>query len=299
MEKQFFKIFNHHAFLELDITAQQKALIEKKVYIKGQSHFEKNETPKHFYSNGSSSDYPLFVGEDFIFEESTYTLNSDFLNEVFRLHLDYFKENKLKNIENHIQTLRLQIEFSGDVSQPLKDAEDNYRKSLSSLISQELHNNRHKNSSFMENILKKHLSYDFYTLSQYILGLQNFDSNFAFSIYYTFLSSTKIIELCNSYPKKSQVEQIDFYKNFSIPKLVAMLDELKFFNIDSIKNLSLNQKSKIVLALMQKDYNNKYSAHGVEKNIQALNPKSELNNTKYTSWTHIDAVKKTIQEITN
>jgi len=298
MERQFFKIFNYDSFLELGIIEQQKALIEKGVYIQGQTHFEKDDTPKNFYSNGSQ-DYPLFIGEDFTFEKSIYTLNPNFLNEVFHLNLDYFNEKNLKNIENQIQTLRLQIEFSGDFSQKLSYVEENYKKSLSSPIFQEFHINKDKDSSFMEDILRRHLSYDFYALSQYILGLKNFDSNYAFSNYYTFLSSTKIIELCDNYTTESQIEQIDFYNNFKTTKFIAMLNELKFFDIDSIKNLTLHQKSKIVLALLQKDYNNKNSAHSVEKNIQVLNPKSELNGVRYTSWTHIDDVRKTIREITN
>ena len=78
-----------------------------------------------------------------------------------------------------------------------------------------------------------------------------------------------------------------------------MLNELGFFKWESIKDLSNDQKAKIILALLQQDYNNENAIHNVVKNMQTLNSKSNLDNKKFTAWTHIDAVRKILIKITN
>ena len=247
---------------------------------------------------GGSSNYPKYLGQDFEFNGLNYKLNDDFLNEVFNECVEYIKFQHTPIIENNLETIELQAEFSGDsfISEMLQNEIKSYNNYLQKKLFKRLHNSDFENEQQHFDILKSFLSINWYDLSDYLFGLKNIQNYHIVSTYYSYVRQSRILFFLNS--KKGIDETVEKdNKKFSRPKFIAMLNELGFFKWESIKDLSNDQKAKIILALLQQDSNNENAIHNVVKNMQTLNSKSELNNKKYTAWTHMEAVKKILYQI--
>jgi hypothetical protein len=226
-----------------------------------------------------------------------YKLNDDFLNEVFNECINYHKFHHIPLIENHIETIELQAEFSGDgfISELLQKEVKSYNSYLPKKLFKKLHNSDFENEQQHFDILKSYLSLNWFDLSDYLFGLNNISSYHIVSNYYSYIRTKRTLIFLNS---KDAIDETGISK-LSRPKFIAMLNELGFFKWQSIKDLTNDQKSKVILALLGQDYNTKGAIHNVVKNFQALNPKSELSPQKFTAQNHIEDVKKILNEITN
>jgi len=297
MALKFFNILDIRTFSEKSESEQKTILIEAKIYIKGKS------IPIDFSLQegeiwGGSNNYPKYLGQDFEFDGVNYKLNDDFLNEVFNECVEYIKFQHAPIIENNIETIKLQAEFSGDnfISEMLQNEIKSYNNYLQKKLFKKLHNSDFDNEQQHFDILKSFLSINWYDLSDYLFGLKNIQNYHIVSTYYSYVRQSRILFFLKSKKEIDETVEIDNQK-FSRPKFIAMLNELGFFKWETIKDLSNDQKAKIILALLQQDYNNKNAIHNVVKNFQALNPQSELNPKKFTANTHIEAVKKILNAI--
>lgn len=298
MELKFFDILDIRAFSDKSESEQKSILIEANIYKKGKStkvdfSLEEGEISR------ASNHYPKYLGQDFEFDGVNYKLNDDFLNEVFNECVNHYKFYYVPLIENYIETLKLQAEFSGDeyITELRQKEIKSYNNYLPRKLFKKLHTSDFENEQQHFDILKSFLSINWFDLSDYLFGLNNISNYHIVSNYYSYVRTNRTLLFLNSKNDKDEAIEIDNQK-FSRPKFIAMLNELGFFKWESIKDLSNDQKAKVILALLQQDYNNKNAIHNVVKNFQALNPKSILN-PKYTANTHIDSVKKILNSITN
>lgn len=299
MALKFFNILDIRTFSDKSESEQKAILIEANIYKKGKS------IPIDFSLQegeilGGSNNYPKYLGQDFELNGIDYQLNDDFLNEVFNECVNYYNFHYVPLIENYIETLKLQAEFSGlDFITELRQKEiKSYNNYLPEKIFKKLHKSDFENEQQHFDILKSFLSINWYDLSDYLFGLGNISSYHIVSNYYSFIRTKRVLFFLNSINIIEEPVEIDNQK-ISRPKFIAMLNELGFFKWESIKDLSNDQKAKIILALLQQDSENENAIHNVVKNIQTLNSKSELNNKKYTAWTHMEAVKKIFNKIAN
>ncbi len=299
MELKFFNILDIRTFSDKSESEQKAILIETNIYKKGKSIKVDFILEEGEIRRGSTS-YPKYLGQDFEFNGIDYKLNDDFLNEVFNECFNYYKFHYVPLIENYIETIKLQAEFSGEnfITELRQKENKSYIDYLQKKLFKKLHNSDFENQQQHFDILKSFLSINWYDLSDYIFGLNNISSYHIVSNYYSYVRMKRTLIFLNSKSVIDEVVEIDNQK-FSRPKFIAMLNELGFFKWETIKDLSNDQKAKIILALLQQDYNNKNAIHNVVKNFQALNPQSELNPKKFTANTHIVAVKKILNTINN
>ena len=299
MEHKFFNILTIQEFSAKSESEQKAMLIEANVYKKGKSVRSDFSLEIEDIRTGNSN-YPQYLCQDFEFNNENYKLNHAFLDEVFNECVGYIKLQHFPFIENSLETLKLQAEFSGDsfISEKLQNEIKNYNNYLQRTLFKKLHNSDFENEQQHFNILKSYLSLNWYDLSDYLFGLDNIQSYHIISTYFTYVLSKRNLLFLNSKSIKVEAFEIENQK-ISRPKFIAMLNEIGFFKWELIKDLSNDQKAKIILALLQQDNNNKNVIHNVVKNMQTLNSKSGLNNTKYTAWTHMEAVKKIIIKIFN
>jgi len=299
MERKFFDILDIRAFSDKSESEQKAILIEANIYKKGNS-IKSDVILDEFEIQRGSNHYPKYLGQDFELNEINYKLNDDFLNEAFNECINYHKFHHIPLIENHIETIKLQAEFSGDIfiSELLQKEIKSYNSYLPKKLFKKLHNSDFENEQQHFDILKNYLSVNWFDLSDYLFGLNNISSYHIVSNYYSYIRTKRTLIFLNS---KSVIDEaVEIYnQKLSRPKFIAMLNEVGFFKWESIKDLHNDQKAQIILALLQQDYNSKNAIHNVVKNFQTLNSKSELNNKKYTAWTHMEAVKKIFNKITN
>jgi hypothetical protein len=299
MALKYFNILDIRTFSDKSESEQKAILIEANIYKKGKStkvdfSLEEGEISR------ASNHYPKYLGQDFEFDGVSYKLNDDFLNEVFNECVNHYKSYYVPLIENYIETLKLQAEFSGDdfITELQQKEIKSYNNYLPRKIIKKLHTSDFENEQQHFDILKSFLSINWFDLSDYLFGLNNISNYHIVSNYYSYVRTKRTLIFLNSKSVKDEAVEIDNQK-ISRPKFIAMLNELGFFKLESIKDLSNDQKAKIILALLQQDSDNENAIHNVVKNMQTLNSKSELNNKKYTAWTHMEAVKKIFNKITN
>lgn len=298
MALKYFNILDIRTFSDRSESEQKAILIEANIYKKGNS-IKSDIILDEFEIQRVSNNYPKYLGKDFKLNEVNYKLNDDFLNEVFNECLNHYKSYYVPLIENYIETIELQVEISGDsfITELSQKEIKSYSDYIPKKLFKELHNSGFENQQRHFDLLKKFLSINWYDLSDYLFGSNNIQNYHIVSTYYSYVRVNRTLLFLNSRKDKDETIEIDNQK-FSRPKFIAMLNELGFFKWQSIKDLSNDQKAKVILSLLQQDYNNKNAIHNVVKNMQTLNPKSILN-PKYTANTHIESVKKILNSITN
>jgi len=299
MALKYFNILDIQTFSDKSENEQKAILIEKNIYEIGTSIQSDISLDEYEIQRGSNN-YPKYLGQDFELNEVNYKLNDDFLDEVFNECINYYKSHHIALIENNIETLKLQAELSGDnfINEQRQKEIKNYNGYLSKNLFKKLHKLDFENEQEHFDILKSYLAVNWFDLSDYLFGLNNISNYHIVSTYHSYVRTNSTLFLLNSKIVNDETVEKDD-KKFSRPKFIAMLNELGFFKWNSIKDLSNEQKAKIILALLQQDYNSKSAIHNVVKNFQALNPQSELNPKKFTASTHLDEVKKTLNKISN
>ncbi len=100
-------------------------------------------------------------------------------------------------------------------------------------------------------------------------------------------------EIENIYIEDINIEN----KNHSLPFVIALLNELEFFDLPKVKFLSLTKKARLISIIQQLDCNDKNKNRSISGNISALKPTSNENLTKYTSYLHADRVKDLLKQI--
>lgn len=299
MELNFFGILDLQSFKELSETEQKALLIEKNIYINGKSeYYEFSKEEYHTYR--VIYDYPTYLGQDFENEGVVYKLNDDFLNEVFKECVDYIKLEYTPIIEKYLETLKIQVDVSGEdfITEQRKIQIDSFNETIGHKIFKKLHSIEFENEKSHFEILKKYLSIKWFDLADYLFGFQNIPNFHIITTYCNYIKINSVLKILNSNNAEDVESEVD-NKKISRPKFIAMLNELGFFQMSSMQDLSIKKKAQLVLALLQQDYKGKNIIHNVEKNIQSLNSDSEIDNQKFTAWTHMEAVEKVIYEIKN
>lgn len=296
MTLKFFNILDIRTFSDKSESEQKAILIEASIYKKGESIPIDFSLEEGEISRGSNH-YPKYLGQDFEYDGVNYKLNDDFLNEVFNECVNHYKFYYVPLIENYIETIKLQAEVSGDdFIKELRQTEiKSYNNYLPRKLFKKLHTSDFENEQQHFDILKSFLSINWYDLSDYLFGLNNISSYHIVSNYYSYVRTKRTLLFLNSI---GTIDETGISK-LTRPKFIAILNELGFFKWQSIKDLTNDQKAKVILALLGQDYNTKGAIHNVVKNFQALNPKSELRPDKFTAQIHMEDVKKILNEITN
>lgn len=106
-------------------------------------------------------------------------------------------------------------------------------------------------------------------------------------------NSTVFKELQNKlYPKNDEVENFEYQEDFhdenldtdsfSLPKIIALFNELGFFSLEKIKCLNSNQQAKLISVLISKT-----DVRGISGNIRVLQDNSKEDGLRYTSHKHL------------
>lgn len=116
--------------------------------------------------------------------------------------------------------------------------------------------------------------------------------------------STIFKELSNksNHINESSSEEIDDLNNINIdnlklPTAIAMLNEIGFFKLDSLKRLSDSKIARIISIIQEKNPNDKSLNRRISGNIRVLDPNKIEDGLKYTSHLHSEKVKKILNEI--
>lgn len=80
-------------------------------------------------------------------------------------------------------------------------------------------------------------------------------------------------------------------KERSLPYQIALLNELGFFELDKLKALPKDKVYQVVANLLNAD------KRGVSGNHRVLDPNSLENRIKFTSFNHVDKVRKYLDEL--
>lgn len=299
---KFFGIYeNCYDYNRLNDDQQKKILINKKIYIEGfiNEPFDKNLIHPFYFNPEQNIN---FLGNDFELNNKNYTLNHLFINEVYEQIIKKFEENRVISIDNYIDSLNLKLNFIDNkndknifLSDQEKKAKMQYSEKLGDKIFQDFHKLKNEVPNLKELVIKKHLRYDITHLSDYIFGIDNIQNFLAISEYYTFLRTTSIINFCDI--NYNTAEEETESKKPSLPKAIAMLHEIGFFELEKLKNLNDTSIAKIISFIQMKEMENSTNTRAISGNIRVLNPKNKEDGLKYTSHKWLEYSKNKFNEI--
>jgi len=199
MIPKFFNILDIRTFLDMSESEQKAILIKKNIYKKGISVKSDFILDDGEIWRGSIN-YPKYLGQDFEINGINYKLNDDFLDEVFNECIKYHKSHHIQLIENNVETLKQQAEFSGyDFIKEMRQKEiKNYNNYLPKKLFKKLHNSDFENEQQHFDILKSFLSINWFDLSDYLFGLNNISSYHIVQNYYKFIRLNRILDFLDS-----------------------------------------------------------------------------------------------------
>ena len=194
MELKFFNILDIRTFSDKLESEQKSILIETNTYKKGKSDKVEFSLDEGEIWRGSSN-YPKYLGQDFEFNGIDYKLNDVFLNEVFNECVSYIKFHHAPLIENNIETLKLQAEFSEDdfIAELRQKEIKSYNNYLPQKLFKKLHNSNFENEQEHFDMLKSYLSVNWYDLSDYLFGLKNIQNYHIVTTYYSYVRTKRTL----------------------------------------------------------------------------------------------------------
>ena len=284
MKKHYFGVLNTSEFISKNEIEQKKILIDLKVYILGTSATKNEYFEKHIFSRGTN--YPKFLGDDFSLDGKCYKLSDVFLNEVFQEWQNYFFSESLPKIKENLETLKLQVEISDDnfVFENKQTDLASYNIRLQHKLFRELHKTEFDDQEEHLVILKKYLALNWFDLSDYICGMGNLGSYNIQNEYWSYIYLGNRISYLNNLTTHIKAET-----KLLIPKSIAILNEIGFFNLPFYKELkTLKMKHKLVALVLDLDYERRSVLRSIEGNISVLNKDSNEDFKKFTSHTHKD-----------
>lgn len=274
-EIKFYGIFDKSDFKELQEEDQKKLLIDTQIYVLGKSIelFDEDEFDAVF--DGNPSDYFIYLGSDFEINNKKYTLNIEFLNEVFSNIMNDFELNTPKYINKNLKRLNINLETytnGKERSQYINNVritgESDYRSNLNSKLFMDLHED--KNEIRTNQILKKHLKHNHYQLSNYLFGIEKFEFYSIYSKLYSFKSIKSVLEFCS----ENEIEQTEFnLKPIDTSIQVFLIEGL--LNIEGWVEISSRKKAKIIKEIIGKNEDN------IRKVYEEMNKKQSENSQKF------------------
>lgn len=299
----FFGIVNFSAFENLEFYEKQIFLIEKAIYVEDKS-FNYEIEFSEFYNNEYESNVIEFLCPTLEVNNKTYFLNNLFLDEVFEKILQTYKYYSLPTLtrlkierEMVLEVFLSSKDKSRYIEEMHKSATQEYLTSLSHPMIKELHSNRSLDEKQLFQILEKHLIYCKKDLSHYIFGLDNIKSSTIIHNYYSFKRLNDIFDFC-SLNMELTPETNKHRKAASLPRVIAILNEIGFFEMPFIKNLSTdNERYKVIAMLLRDEFDSSNFIREIRGNVYSLNEYKSVNRNRYTAMSHKEEVKRTLSRL--
>ncbi len=95
----------------------------------------------------------------------------------------------------------------------------------------------------------------------------------------------------------SEHEKEENSKPYSLPFVIAILNEIGFFELEKIKNFSATNLARLFSVIQQNDVNDKNRIRSISGNIRVLNPDNKEDGFKYTSHKNIEKARILLSEI--
>lgn len=155
-----------------------------------------------------------------------------------------------------------------------------------------------------EDLIFDMLLYDQIIATKYLtndLDIPDIPKNI-YNDWHKYYKTKELIDICEnkindlSEGKESGNEEIEF-KNPSLPKAIAMLYEVGFFELEKIKKLTPKAIIQIIATIQVKDPNNPTVKRAIGGNLRVLDPDSLEDNSKYTTHKNLEKIKSLYNEI--
>lgn len=290
MEIKFKGIINHSEFIDLPLSEKHQVLIDNNIYVKGNSKNILNEY--EIDSLGIMEKYygTFFFGKNLKINNINYKLNKSILEEIFilqKVHLkkiydrceynnEIFKKQLFYHSKEEIETKNKQL---------TKDKSDKLRNKIFLELDKQISCYDIKSSI---SILKNFIVYDYNLIYDYLISKDSdisYISNSILShIYHNYLHNSfhlnSINEINRNYEEISN----------SLPKKIALLQDLGLFDTDKFKSQIETDKYKLLAFLFNVKLDNVNKINDIRRNFTSLSIKSREDTNKYTASKHIGKI---------
>lgn len=146
-----------------------------------------------------------------------------------------------------------------------------------------------------------------YRLFEYMYELNDF-SKFEIKKYNLNIEQTELYKELSNRLFPINEEEISFFEDFkfndnesinkySLPFIIAFLNEIGFFELKIFNSIQMKSKAKIVAVILNKDEKNNNVLRTIEGNLRTLDKYSKENRERYTSEKSIEKAKEKLKEI--
>ncbi len=290
MEVKFKGIINHTEFINLTLSEKHQVLVDNNIYVKGSLKSILNEY--EIDSLGINEKYynTSFFGKNLKINNIDYKLNKSIIDEIFILQKEYFK--KIYNrCEYNNEIFKKQLyyyskeEIETKNKQLIKDKSDKLRNKIFIELDKQISCYDTKSSI---SILKNYIVYDSNLIYDYLISKDNDICHITNSI----LSHTYHSYLHNSFHLNSLNEINRNYEEItnSLPKKIALLQDLGLFDTDKFKSQIETDKYKLLAFLFNVKLDNVNKINDIRRNYTSLSIKSKEDTNKYTASKHIGKI---------
>ena len=289
MEIKFKGIIKHTEFIDLTLYEKHKFLIDNNIYIKGTSKNILNEF--EIDSLGIMENYlnTAFFGKNLKINNIEYKLNKSIIDEIFVLNKNYLNNIYTRSIHNN-EVFKNQLNYYSKEDIEIKNKE--LIKNKLDGLTKKIYIDLDKQISPFDNksslsILKKYIVYDYNLIYDYLTckDEQSYDSQSILSLTYSsyLLTSFKLDSLNQLNSNTDEVVN-------SLPKKIALLQDLGLFNTDKFKSQIETDKYKLLAFLFNVKLDNVNKINDIRRNYASLSIKSKEDTNKYTASKHVGKI---------
>lgn len=269
--------------------------IYNKAYNKEYSFFEL--TIKNDYEKYKLQNRPFSYAQTKAFANFKENFENVKINSIFEDLYILFKRRFELYASNHLQSIFEEIKNKFEaIDQKEEICYTDFNDFIMSIAMLELIIDINRIHSQNINLIEKYYNnnrFDIFEIRQYDKNIESYEH---------FIELNKI-DSPNLYinndveNEENNTADISEKKPISLPFAIAMLNEIGFFDLPKIKSMSLNKQAQLISIIQQNDIKDKIRNRSISGNISVLNPKSNENQTKYTSYLQVEKVKVLLKQI--
>lgn len=287
---KFYNIINKRDF-ELFTTQEKiKKLIDLDVFSTTDT-YDFNKAPNNVNKKDWAIDFS-FLNYEVTYLGERYYLSEEFLLEIFEKYISLLTVLFERNLD-FLKIFESQLFYFPE--NELNDLKSKLLREKRTALLDGLFFELNESCGFddFENhlaVLKKFLPYDLYGIYMYLVG--QFDSLYYLDREYVKFINIELKLFCIESFDKKQLKNT----KPNIPKKIALLKTLGFFELEPVSQMCDNDKYKIVAFLFDVNFDESHKIDTIRRNYTILKPNSQDNPQKYTSHKYLDTI---VSEILN
>lgn len=268
---KFEGIIEHYNFVKLSKEERELFLINNKIFVKSQNQTN-NEIDNYELYNDYTYEISKIFTRNLINSNVKYILNEVLLDQIKNSIVQQCREIFQSIIENEN---RYRDQFYAYPQEKINKIKISTKTSNGDYLYYkpyaELTKLDYKNFDSHVRVIESFVKYDHKFIYDFLIGIDN-ESSYFKNMYHTYITNHIYLKLLDEI---DEFNEISSGCKSSIPRRIALMNQLGMLDSSKFNNLSNPQKAKVVAYIMNIELD-KDRIEYFKKNIRSLNPNSTM-----------------------